>query len=135
QRHVPAPRGAADEPRPEGELPRRTPRAFRPGEQTVNEHCEPSAERQLVADRLRELERLDQRLRRLSRRDPTVSLAPRQAPGAPAVCPQTFGHGAAREPGKLSDRADPELLELLVPVAREREQRQRQRREEPLRAL
>ena len=40
------------------------------------------------------------------RRDPPVLLAPRQAPGAPAVRPQSFGHGATRQPGKLSDRAN-----------------------------
>ena len=57
------------------------------------------------------------------RRDPPVLLASRQAPGAPAVRPQSFGDGAARQPGKLSDRSYPKLLELLVALALEREQR------------
>ena len=135
QRHRPAPRGAADEPRPEGELPRRAPRAFRSCEQAVDEHPEPSPERQLVADRFRELERLVEGLGRPSRRDPPVLLTSRQAPGAPAVRPQPFGDGAARQPGKLSDRSYSQLFELLVAVALEREQRQRQRREERARAV
>ena len=43
----------------------------------------------------------------------TVVLTPRQAPGAPAVRPQSFGDGTTREPGKLSDRSYSELLELV----------------------
>src|SRR5262249_55712245 len=84
--------------------------------------------------RFRELERLDQGFGRPSRCNPPVLLAPRQTPGAPAVRPQSFGHGAPGQPGKLSDRANSQLLQLLVAVALEREQRQRQRREELPRA-
>ena len=64
-----------------------------------------------------------------------VVLASRQAPGAPAVRPQSFGDGATRQPGKLSDRSYSELLELLVALPLEREQRQRQRGEERPRAV
>ena len=80
QRHRPAPRGAADEPRPERDLPRRPPRAFRPGEQAVEQHAEPSPERQLVADRFRELERLVDGRRRPSRLDPPRPARP--SPGS-----------------------------------------------------
>src|SRR5204862_366911 len=83
----------------------------------------------------RELERLVQRLHRPSRRDPPVPLASRQAPGTPSVRPQPFGDGAARQPGKLSDRAHSQLFELLVAVALERKQRERQRCEEAPRAI
>src|SRR5439155_21436692 len=54
----------------------------------------------------------------------------RQAPGTPAVRPQTFGDGATREPGKLSEFANSEGFELLVAVALEREKRERERSEE-----
>ena len=136
ERDRPPPRGAADEPRPEGELSRRAPRALGSGEQAVDEHAEPSPERQLLADCIRELA--------ASRRDgdagcrgvnASVLLAPRQAPGAPAVRPQSFGNGATRQPGKLSDRSHSELLELLVALPLEREQGQRQRGEERARAV
>src|SRR5205085_3821585 len=116
QRHRAAPRGAADKARPHCDLPRRPPRALGPCEQTVEQHCEPPPERQLVADRLRELERLVQGNRRPSRRHLPVLLSSRQAPGAPSVRPQPFGDGTTRKPGKLSDRAHSELLELLVAV-------------------
>ena len=68
--------------------------------------------------------------RRPPRRDPSRPRSPRQAPGAPAVRPQPFGHGAARQPGKLSDRSYSQLLQLLVAAALERQELQRQRREE-----
>ena len=80
QRHRPAPRGAADEPRPHRDLSRRPPRAFRSGEQAVEQHPEPSPERQLVADRFRELERLVRGGRRPSRRRP--SRPARLSPGS-----------------------------------------------------
>ena len=79
----------------------------------------------------RELEPLGDLGRRRPRPDACVALAPRQAPGAPAVRPQSFGDGAARQPGKLSDllarRAAPSSSRRS---SLERQQRQRQRREE-----
>ena len=54
----PPPRAAADEPRRERRLPQRPSRPLRPREQPVEERAERSPERQLVRDRLRELERL-----------------------------------------------------------------------------
>jgi len=54
----------------------------------------------------------------------------RQAPGTPAVRPQTFGDGATREPGKLSDFANSERFELFVALPLERQQAERQRSEE-----
>ena len=39
-----------------------------------------------------------------------AAAASRQAPGAPAVRPQPFGNGATREPGKLSELSNSELL-------------------------
>ena len=65
----------------------------------------------------------------------TFFSASRQTPGAPAVRPQAFGHGAAREPGKLSKLSHSELFELRVPLRRERQERERQRREELAGAL
>ena len=124
QRHRPAPRGAADEPRPERELSRRPPRAFRSGEQAVEQHPEPSPERQL-AGRLLPGTRASRAGRQpaVVAAHPPVLLSPRQAPGAPAVRPQSFGNGGTRQPGKLSDRANSQLLQLLVAVALERQQR------------
>ena len=74
---------------------------------------------------------------RPSRHDLPVArlLTPCQAPGAPAVRPQSFGNGATRQPGKLSDRAYPELLELLVAGRVERQELQRQRGQERLRPV
>ena len=71
-------------------------RTLRTRKQAVEQHPEPSPERQLVADRLRELERLVQGDCRPSRRHPPVLPSPRQAPGAPAVRPQSFGNGGTR---------------------------------------
>src|SRR4029077_2668732 len=63
-------------------------------------------------------------------RPPLLLTTPCQAPGAPSVRPQPFGDGTAREPGKLSDRAYPPLLELLVALPLERQARQPQRARE-----
>src|SRR5581483_10500684 len=115
---------------PHRELPRRSPRALRPGEEPVEQHSEPPPEGQLVADRLRKLERLVDRRHGLPRRDPALLLASRQAPGTPSGRPQPFGDGGARKPSKLSDRPYSELLQLLVALALEWQQLERQRREE-----
>src|SRR5207248_2152544 len=48
---------------------------------------------------------------------------------------QAFGHGSTREPGKLSQTANAERLELGGALPLEREQRERQRREELLEPL
>src|SRR4029453_15635177 len=61
--------------------------------------------------------------------------ASRQAPGAPAVRPQTFGNGAARQPGKLSKPSYPQLLQLLLLLLAQRQEPERQRREELARVL
>src|SRR5207302_5885673 len=78
----------------------------------------------------RELERLDD----LSGWAPTAHAcrlaASRQAPGAPAVRPQTFGHGATREPSKLSDLLHAELAQLGTAAWIQRHEFERQRREE-----
>ena len=97
--------------------------------------CEGAAEGELVPDRLGELEPLGDLRRRRPRLHSRVPLVPRQAPGAPAVRPQSFGDGATRQPGKLSDLLDPEVLQLLAPLSLHREERQRERREELLGAV
>src|SRR6266542_6103707 len=135
QRDRPPPRAAADEPRRQRDLSQCPPAALRPGEQPVEQDAERAPQRQLVSDRLGKLERLRQ-----LRRWPAPAYAParassRQAPGAPAVRPQTFGHGATRKPGKLAKLLDPQLLQLFPTARVDRKQRQRQRREELPRAL
>src|SRR5205085_12164245 len=70
--------------------------ALRPGEDPVGEGTQRPPQRQLVRDRLRELERLRELDRNLSRTDLAALLASRQAPGPPAVRPQSFGNGGAR---------------------------------------
>src|SRR5262249_517438 len=54
----------------------------------------------------------------------------RQAPGTPAVRPQTFGNGASREPGKLTELANPKCFELCGALPLERQQAERQGSEE-----
>ena len=141
ERHGATPRAAADESRRERDLADRPPAALGAGEDPVEQCRQCAAEGQLVADRLGELEPLGELGRRrravLRASKPASSAArrSRQAPGAPAVRPQTFGDGAARQPGKLSDLLDSEALELLAALCFERKQRERQRREELLGAL
>jgi hypothetical protein len=123
----PPPGRSAHEPRRERELPRRPPHPLLTREHTLDEHGEAPPKRVLVRDRLGELEPLRDPLDRLPCPDRgllsrTRLLPPRQAPGAPAVRPQSFGHGATREPGKLSDPAYAQLLELLVALALERQE-------------
>src|SRR4051812_10901179 len=130
QRDRPPPGAAADELRRQAELARRLPAAVLAGEHALEQHGEPTPQGQLVADRLGERERLRERLDRPPWVHASVLVSSRQAPGAPAVRPQTFGDGATREPGKLSDLAHAQLLELLVALPLEREQRQRERCEE-----
>src|SRR5439155_1252607 len=130
QRERAPPRAAADEPGGERDLADEAVAPFRPSERGLEERAERAAEGQLVADRLGELERLRELGRWAATAHPRGRPASRQAPGAPAVRPQAFGDGATREPGKLSEPAHPERLQLLVALPLERQQRQRQRREE-----
>ena len=101
-----------------------------PRQRRLDERAECAPERELVSDRLGELERL----RKLGRWAATAHArgrsASRQAPGAPAVRPQSFGDGATREPGKLSELSNSERFELFVALPFERQQAERQRREE-----
>src|SRR5207244_9816664 len=60
---------------------------------------------------------------------------PRQAPGVPAVRPQTFGDGTARQPGKLAEPSNSQLAQLPRAPALEREQLERKRPEELAPAL
>src|SRR5207302_8925720 len=89
--------------------------ALRPRQDRLDQHPECTAERQLVPDRLRKLERLGKLGRRSATAHPRGRPASRQAPGAPAVRPQSSGDRASREPGKLSKPANSERFELLVP--------------------
>src|SRR5205814_2146259 len=104
--------------------------ALGPRERRLDERAERAAQRQLVPDRLRELERLRKLRRRPAAAHAGGCTASRQAPGAPAVRPQSFGDGATREPGKLSKPAHAERLEVVGALPFERQERQRQRCEE-----
>ena len=126
----PPPRAAADEPRRERDLAHEAVAALGSRERRLDERAERAAQRQLVPDRLRELERLRELRRRAAAAHACGRAASRQAPGAPAVRPQSFGDGATREPGKLSKPAHSERFELVVTLPLERQQRQRQRCEE-----
>ena len=121
QRDRSPPRAAADEPRRQRELATRA-AALLPGEQPVEQDAERTPERELVADRLGELERLGELATGggVPLRAPRA--ASREAPGAPAVRPQSFGNGGARQPRKLSQPLHPELLQLLAAAARRAEQ-------------
>ena len=114
KRHRPPPRAAADEAPGKRELAQGPATAFRPGEQPVDEHAERAPQRQLVADRFREVEPLDELRRGTAPAHASLRAASRQPPGAPAVRPQSFGDGATRQPGKLSEPLDPELLQLVA---------------------
>src|SRR6266702_2243197 len=79
------------------------PAALGTGEDPVEQCRQCPAEGELVGERLRKLEPLGDFRWRLAGLDLRRVLAPRQAPGAPAVRPQSFGNGSARQPGKLAD--------------------------------
>ena len=102
RRHEPPPTRRAGK----RELAQGPPTAFLPGEQPVDEHAERAPQRELVADRLRKLERLDQLRRRACARARAASSRLSPGPGAPAVRPQSFGDGATRKPGKLAKPLD-----------------------------
>src|SRR5262249_1147368 len=126
----PAPRAAALEPGRERNLADEAIAPLGPCESGVDEPRQRTPQRELVADRLRELERGGDGCGRATAAPARGRPPSPQAPGAPGVRPQTFGHGATRQPGKLPQLANPERLELLVAAALEREERERQRREE-----
>src|SRR5581483_6973658 len=130
QRHRAPPRAAADEPREERDLADLPPAALGAGEDPVEQCRQGPPESELVRERLRELQPVGDLRRRPPGRDLRRVVVPRQAPGAPAVRPQSFGNGSARQPGKLSDLLHPEALELLAPLVLERQEGQRERREE-----
>src|SRR5581483_4821826 len=130
QRQGAPPGAAADEACAERDLADEAVSPLRAGQRRLDERAQRAPERQFVRDSLRERERLGE----LGRRPATAHMrgrsASRQAPGAPAVRPQSFGDGAARKPGKLSQPANSERVELLVALPVERQQRQRERCEE-----
>ena len=130
QRQRPPPGAAADELRRERDLADEAVAPLGPCERRLDERAERAAQRQLVADRLGELERLRELGRRAAAAHARGRSASRQAPGAPAVRPQSFGDGATREPGKLSKLSHSERFELVVALPLERQQRERQRCEE-----
>src|SRR4029077_18195077 len=103
---------------------------FRPCERGLDERAERAPERQLVAARLGGLERLDELGMWAAPAHARCRSASRQAPGAPAVRPQSFSNGATREPGKLSKLSHAERFELFVALPLEWQQGERQRREE-----
>ena len=96
ERHRSPPRSPADQLRRQGQLPHGPLAALRPGEKPVEESTQRPPERQLVRDRLGKLERVRELGRHLPRTDLPALFASRQAPGAPAVRPQSFGDGVAR---------------------------------------
>src|SRR6266540_2136219 len=135
QRQCPPPRGAADDAGRDRNLAREALLPFRTREQPVEQDVERAPERHFVADRLGKLEPLDELRGRAAAADAPPLAASRQAPGAPAVRPQTFGNGATRKPGKLSKPSHSQFLQLLLLLLAQREQVERQRREEFARAL
>src|SRR5207302_8394351 len=96
QRDRAPPRSPAHQLRRQRELADRSVAALRPGEEPVEEGTQRPPERQLVRNRLGELERLHELVRNFPRTDLAALLASRQAPGPPAVRPQSFGNGGAR---------------------------------------
>src|SRR5262249_5282877 len=126
----PSPRTAGLEPGCERDLADEAVAPLGSCERGLDEPCECSSQRQLVADRLRELERGGDEGGWATAAHPRGHPTSRQAPGAPAVRPQTFGDGASREPGKLPQLANSERFELFVATTLERQERERQRREE-----
>ena len=108
QRERPPPRAAADEPRRERDLADRAARsrsgrraagrAGRRARAAASARCRPPR-----GTRAASTSSAGGRRRGRDARSPS----PRQAPGAPAVRPQTFGDGAARQPGKLSEPLAP----------------------------
>ena len=101
-----------------------------PREHRFDKCAEYTPQRELVADRLWKLERLRELGGWTAAAHARGRSASRQAPGAPAVRPQSFGHGATREPSKLSKLSNSERFELFVALLLERQQAQRQRSEE-----
>src|SRR5437588_73729 len=114
----------------ERDLPDEAIASLGPRERGFDEPRQRTPQRQLVAHCLRELERGGNGGGRAPAANARGRPTSRQAPGAPAVRPQTFGDGATREPGKLPQLANSECFELLVTPALEREERERQRCEE-----
>src|SRR6476646_5132395 len=96
QRDRSPPRSPAYQLRRQRELAHRSVAALGPSEKPVEQGAQRPPKRQLVRDRLRKLARLRKVVRRLSRADLATLLSSRQAPGPPAVRPQSFGHGGAR---------------------------------------
>src|SRR3954454_595955 len=82
-------------------------------EDRLHERTERAAQRQLVADRFGELEGLHELRRWAAAAHACGRAASRQAPGAPAVRPQSFGDGTTREPGKLAEPPHTECGELV----------------------
>src|SRR5581483_4951121 len=82
QRQRAPPRATADEPRRERDLADRSPAALGAGEDPVEQCVQGAPERELVSDRLRELQPLRDLGCGRARPDACVPLVPRQAPGA-----------------------------------------------------
>ena len=130
QRHRAPPRAAADEPRRERDLAERPSRTLRPCEQPVEQRAERAPERQLVSDRLRELERLHE----LGRRPPAAHHerlpAACQRPRLPSVPAAAAPRPLARQRRRARPSCARRALRALRTGRPERQQRQRQRRQE-----
>src|SRR5204863_6853228 len=107
----PPPRAAGLQPGREGDLADEPIAPLGPCERGFDESRQCTPQRQLVADRFRELERGGDDGGRAATAHARGRPTSRQAPGAPAVRPQTFGDGATRKPGKLPQLAYSERLE------------------------
>ena len=88
------------------------------------------AERELVADRLRELELLDDLRGRPAPFDFAAGLAQDDPPRLLAVRAQSIGDRRTREPRQLAEPPDPQLGEFPAPLGGQDEEIERERLEE-----
>src|SRR5215216_5809163 len=108
------PRSASEEERGQGEERRRPPTTLRSREQTVDERRKRTPERELVRDRLGELELLGEVGRWSSRRHRRAVGSRRQPPRLGSVGAEAIGHRCAREPREFAEATDAELRKLLA---------------------
>src|SRR5439155_26792236 len=112
----PPPRSSADESGRDRDLAHRPACPLRPAKRAVDERSEGSPQRELVANRLRELDPLDDLGRWTARVDPIPRPTARQAPRVPPLRSEPLGDCRAREPSELAERPDAESFELPAAV-------------------
>ena len=96
-----------------------------PGDQPIEQRAERAPQRQLVADRLGEGERL---CKLHGRRPPAHAAAlpaAREPPRPPPLRPQPLRDGSARQAGEVAEPAHAEPFELGIALRRQRQKRER----------